>query len=106
MRRSRRVAPIGAPMCSAIDTSVHRGGTLDGQRYLSLGRKAKRDGSCTQNAAEERRCSGSYRFRHCDLLSKPPHKIMTLHVAHDKYEPCRLASELPVESGEQFAGGA
>jgi hypothetical protein len=66
-------------MCSAIDTSIHRGGTLDGQRYLSLGRKAKRDGSCTQNA-EERSCSGSYRFRHCDLLSKPPHKIMTPHV--------------------------
>src|SRR5262245_53818786 len=58
-------------MCSAIDTSIHRGGTLHGQRYLSLGRKARRDGSCTQNAAEERSCSGSYRFRHCDLLSKP-----------------------------------
>src|SRR5262245_22964875 len=67
-------------MCSAIDTSIHRRGTLDGQRYLSLGRKAKRDGSCTQNAAEERSCSDSYRFRHCDLLSKPPHKIMTPHV--------------------------
>jgi hypothetical protein len=67
-------------MRSAIDTSIHRGGTLHGQRYLSLGRKAKRDGSCTQNAAEERSCSGSYRFRHCDLLSKPPHKVMTPHV--------------------------
>src|SRR5262245_34561109 len=62
-------APLSPkPSIRHAPQSIHRRGTLDGQRYLSLGRKAKRDGSCTQNAAEERSCSDSYRFRHCDLL--------------------------------------
>src|SRR5262245_52494498 len=91
-------------MCSAIETSIHRGGTLHGQRYLSLGRKAKRDGSCTQNAAEECSCSGSYRFRHCDLLSKPPHKIMTpMRLMHQRpsywVEFCDRSQKRPRRSG-------
>src|SRR6185295_9987280 len=62
------VAPIGAPMGPAIDTI--RCGTVRGQRY-TFGRDVKREGSCTQNAAEQCSCADSDRFRHCDLLSKP-----------------------------------
>src|SRR4029077_17100517 len=82
--------PIRAAFCPTMNarnahwserTPDHRGGGVTGQRHISLGREAKRQGSCTQNAGEEGSRTNSYCFRHCDLLSTPPpKKIITPQV--------------------------